>query len=452
MRWWSRLSLRGRLVLLGTGGLVLALTIAGISLVLAMSYALRRTVDLEADRTASSIIAMIEEDGTLPKPVPVPAGQVAQVLDRDGHVQAGSTEADLLTPLLRPDELHAARQGQRITLSGDRALRDQPLRAVARTVGPPDNRRTVVVAVPIGDFNTSVGLLRTTLLVTYPVLMLILAGVGWRVVGAALRPVEQLRASAERITGAATEERLPVPLSRDEIHRLAVTLNDMLDRLAGSRARQRAFVADAAHELRNPLASMRVQLEVAQRLGDWATVGGDLLLDVERLSRLADDLLLLARADEGDMRRRQVEPVELRSLLASLAERPARVPVELAAGDGPVWIEADPDALRRIMLNLVDNALRHARSVVRLDAVADGDTVLVTVTDDGAGIPPADRERVFDRFRRLDDARARDAGGAGLGLPIVRELVRRHGGTVHLADAEPGVRAEVRLPEGGDPC
>ena len=142
MRWWSRLSLRGRLVLLGTGGLVLALTIAGISLVLAMSYALRRTVDLEADRTASSIIAMIEEDGTLPKPVPVPAGQVAQVLDRDGHVQAGSTEADLLTPLLRPDELHAARQGQRITLSGDRALRDQPLRAAQRRApGPLGGRR-----------------------------------------------------------------------------------------------------------------------------------------------------------------------------------------------------------------------------------------------------------------------------------------------------------------------
>jgi signal transduction histidine kinase len=121
------------------------------------------------------------------------------------------------------------------------------------------------------------------------------------------------------------------------------------------------------------------------------------------------------------------------------------VPVTVAPGR-PVWTEGDPDALHRILVNLVDNAVRHARTEVKLAAVHAIDSVLVTVTDDGKGIPEADRKRVFDRFTRLDDGRARDAGGTGLGLAIVRELVRRHKGRVTLADNNPGVRAELRLP------
>jgi signal transduction histidine kinase len=261
------------------------------------------------------------------------------------------------------------------------------------------------------------------------------------VVGAALRPVEELRTGAETITGGGSSDRLPVPNSQDEIHRLAVTLNDMLDRLARARARQRAFVADAAHELRSPLANMRTELEVAQRIGVPARVD-DLLVDIERLTRLVDDLLLLARADDEPAPAR-TEPVELGALLRETAEHygAARVPVTVAGGP-PQWTSGDPQALRHVLTNLVDNAVRHATSRVTLAGVPDGFTVI----DDGPGIAPADRERVFERFTRLDDARARDAGGAGLGLAIVQELVRRHGGTVTLADAHPGVRARVRLP------
>jgi signal transduction histidine kinase len=297
------------------------------------------------------------------------------------------------------------------------------------------------------------------------------------VVGAALRPVEQLRAGAEAITGAeaggggaggeaaggagseagggAGAGRLPVPEPRDEIHRLATTLNDMLDRLAAARDRQRVFVADAAHELRSPIASIRTQLEVAQRLGDIdPQLAADLLADADRLYRLVADLLLLARADEGAPVA-PPRPVELGGLLRDVARRYAggRLPVTVVPAP-PAWTRGDPGGLDRVLTNLVDNAVRHAVGRVELAVAVDGGFHLVTVVDDGPGVPDADRERVFDRFTRLDDARARDSGGAGLGLAIVAELVRRHGGSVRLADAGPGLRVELRLPatDGDEPA
>jgi signal transduction histidine kinase len=449
MGWWRRLGLRGRLMLVGTSGIIVGFAMGSIAIVASMSYALQRTVDVAADDTITSIATMIQDDGQVAVPIPVPAGQVAQVLDAGGNVVAGSGDADLLVSLLRPGELASAVKGSRINIDGDRALRSQPLRVSAKQV----RDRTVVVAVPVGDFQRAVSQLTTTLFVAQPLLVALLMIVGWRVIGASLRPVEVLRSGADRITGAATEERLPVPPSRDEIHRLAITLNHMLDRLAHARSRQRAFVADAAHELRSPLASIRVQLEVAERLGDWSSVADDILIDVDRLTRLVDDLLLLARADDdGRPSRRIHSAVEVRDLIGDVAGRyeNARVPVNVEPRAAQLWTEGDPDGLLRVLVNLVDNAVRHARTGVRLDAVEEmgkqGSTALITVVDDGLGIRTADRDRVFDRFTRLDDARARDAGGAGLGLAIVRELVRQHGGTVTLADAVPGVRAEVRLP------
>jgi signal transduction histidine kinase len=442
MSWWASLSLRGRLVLLGTTGLVVGLSIAGAAMAIAMTYSFRGSLDRSADSTAAEIASLLDEGGKLPETLPAPANQVVQILDpQQRGVLAGDQNADLFVPLLRGQELDRALRGERVEVPGDRAVQPDSLRVTARQV--PDGR-IILVAVPLADYHRSLQLLRDALWVTYPALIIILVAVAWRLVGVALSPVDRLRLGAERITGAATDERLPVPPSSDEIQRLAITLNHMLDRLAVSRARQRSFIADAAHELRSPLASIRIQIEVAQKLGDWAAVSDDVITDLDRLSRLVDDLLLLARADASDARRSAVGPVELRTLLQSLAKRYETVIVE--PGES-LWTEGDPDALLRIVLNLVDNAVRHAHSRVTLAVVPEGATeVLVTVTDDGEGIPAPLRERVFDRFARLDDGRARDAGGSGLGLAIVRELTRRHGGTVRLIDARPGVRAEVRLP------
>jgi signal transduction histidine kinase len=276
-------------------------------------------------------------------------------------------------------------------------------------------------------------------------------------VGRALRPVEQLRRGAEEITDAAAERRLPVPSGDDEVHRLALTLNGMIDRLEGGRRRQRAFVADAAHELRSPLASIRTQLEVAARRADRggpALSGSDVadvLLDTDRLARLIDDLLLLARIDESGGVAGCTDVVELRSLCAEVVAR-CGSSVTLAGGQS-VTVRGDREQLRRVVSNLVDNAVRHAASSVTVAVTRSGRDALLSIVDDGPGIPEADRNRVFERFTRLDDARARDQGGAGLGLAIVRELVRGHGGSVVLGDAAPGLRVEVRLPaEPADPA
>ncbi|MFI5912771.1 sensor histidine kinase [Dactylosporangium sp. NPDC051541] len=442
MRWWASFSLRGRLVLLGTTGLIVGLAIAGAAMAFAMTYSFRGSLDRSADATAAEIASLLDEGGRLPETLPAPANQVVQIIDpKTRTVMAGDQNADLFVPLLRGTEFDSALRGDRVEVPGDRVVQPDTLRVTAHQV--PDGR-IILVAVPLADYHRSLHLLTNALWLTYPTLIVILVAIAWRVVGAALSPVDRLRLGAERITGAATDERLPVPPSSDEIQRLAITLNHMLDRLAVSRARQRSFIADAAHELRSPLASIRIQIEVAQKLGDWAAVSDDVIADLDRLSRLVDDLLLLARADASDHRRKAVEPVELRTLLTSFKKRYDTVRVE--PGES-LWTEGDPDALHRIVLNLVDNAVRHARTEVTLAVEPEGaNEVLVTVTDNGEGIPAPLRERVFDRFARLDDGRARDAGGSGLGLAIVRELARRHGGTVRLTDARPGVRAEVRLP------
>jgi signal transduction histidine kinase len=286
-------------------------------------------------------------------------------------------------------------------------------------------------------------------------LLAALALIAWRVIGWTLQPVEQLRAGAEkisrtrRISRPAGSERLPVPPAADEIRALAITLNEMLDRLAEAQERQRSFVADAAHELRSPLASIQAQLEVAQRLGEGGTLPADLMMDVKRLSGLVEDLLLLARADADTRPPARLLPVDAGELVSEVVRTysDARVPVTVAVGE-QLTIMVDAEELRRAVGNLIDNAVRHARTRVAVAAFLDHDRTVISVSDDGPGIASEDRERVFERFTRLDDARGRNSGGAGLGLAIVRELITRAGGSVVLTDAEPpwNTRVQLRLP------
>jgi signal transduction histidine kinase len=460
MNWWRRRGLRVRLMLIAVCGLAVGLILGSLVLVAALRYGLERSVDAEVLATADSVVQMVVQDD-LPDVVPVAGAQQVQVLDAQGRVLFASAEGDRLTPMLRRDELAAARRGERFYVNGNRLGQSGELRVVAVVTPSPQGERTVLVAKSVADMARSLHVLRVVLWLAFPPLVIGLAALAWRGLGAALRPVEALRLGAEEIASGragragddgARADRLPVPASGDEIHRLAVTLNDMLGRLAAGRARQREFVADAAHELRSPLANMRTQLEVGRELGDktdWPAVADDLLVDTERLSRLVDDLLLLARMSDSAQRARSGgEPVELGDLICQVARRYPAPPVSVVRPAEPMWTIGEPDALHRVTANLVDNAVRHARSKVVLAVDRDGAYHRVTVTDDGPGIPAADRERVFSRFIRLDDARDRDAGGAGLGLAIVRELVRRHGGEVRLVEPRPGpgLRAEVRFP------
>jgi signal transduction histidine kinase len=443
-----RLSLRARLSWVSVLAVAVGLLAGGLVLVGVLNFALLRAVNTEALDTARAVANLVDQD-SLSDPIPATPGVQVQVVDGQGRVRAVSGTADRLVPILYPDELRDLADGQGRVIPGDRIGLPGEARVVVADAGRAGDPVRVLVARSTADVAQGVHILRVTLLVAFPLLVVLLGVVAWRVVGAALRPVEALRAGAEEITGAARSDRLPVPDSGDEIHRLAVTLNDMLHRLDAARARQRAFVADAAHELRSPLTNMRTELEVAQRLADdtdWPALADDLLTDVHRLSRLVDDLLLLARADDAATRAlpAPAEPVELGELLGEVAARYPAVRYERPAD--PLPTTGDRDALARVVANLLDNAVRHAEKRVVLSAAADGAYQRISVCDDGPGIPAADRQRVFHRFTRLDDARARDAGGSGLGLAIVRELVRRHHGTVTLGDAEPGLRADVRLP------
>ncbi len=444
------MSLRARLLVIGVTGVALALALGGVAFYGALTYAVNRTLDNEALGSAREVAALVEAD-RLPAPVPVSGAQVVQVVDAEQRVVGGSATADRLVPMLAADELERALAGQPVVIDGARLGLSGPLRVRAVTAGPAGSRVSVVSALPVGDVLASRAALRNALLLTFPVLLIGLAAIAWRVIGRTLRPVEELRVGAERISGAARDERLPLPVAADEIRALAVTLNTMLDRLAATRARQRSFVADAAHELRSPLASLRTQLEVAERLGEGGDLPADLLVDVERLSVLVEGLLLLARADAGAPGPTHPTRVDVAGLLAEVAGEHAedRVPVRVGEAAGPVWVRADREELRRAVDNLVANAVRHAASAVELSVTTAAGRVRLGVSDDGPGVAGADRERVFERFTRLDDARARDSGGFGLGLAIVRELTLRAGGEVELLDGGPGwsLKAEIRLPE-----
>ncbi len=443
------MSLRARLMTIGVLGVAGSLVIGGLVLYAVLTAALTRTVQASALSSAREV-ALLVETNRLPDPIPVSGAQVVQVIDAQGRVVSGSPTADRLTALVTADERLAALAGDAVVVPGARAGLSGSLQVAALDANAAGKRVTVVAAAPTADVETSGRTLRLLLLVLFPLLLAVLAVIAWRIIGAALRPVEALRLGAARIDATSPEtERLPVPATRDEISALASTLNEMLDRVAAARRTQRAFVADAAHELRSPLASIRTQLEVAQRLGEDDQLTSGLLADVERLSALVEDLLLLARTDDG-RGSAEVEPVDVSAVLSSLAGRyaGARVPLRLpASGDGPVLVAvAEPD-LVRVLTNVIDNAVRHARSAVVADVEVRGPDVLVRICDDGHGIPEADRERVFDRFTRLDEARDRDRGGSGLGLAITRELLGRAGGTIALADAGPGVRAVITLPQ-----
>ncbi|MFF3437870.1 ATP-binding protein [Streptosporangium sp. NPDC002721] len=284
--------------------------------------------------------------------------------------------------------------------------------------------------------------LRGLLLPGIPALLLLVAALTWLAVGRALAPVSAIRAEMADITASDLHRRVPVPRSRDEIARLAETMNRTLDRLELAVSRHKRFVADAAHELRSPLAILRTRLELA-RPGPLAA---EALTDVERIQALTSDLLLLARLDAGEPTCH--EEVDLGQVTAEEAARSRprpeiRVTLEVAAD---TVVLGSAGQLRRLVANLVDNAVRHASSAVTVRLAAEDGEAVLDVRDDGPGIPAEHHEAVFDRFTRLDEARDRDAGGAGLGLAIARDIATRHGGSLRVAGKDRGAWLQARFP------
>ncbi|MFD9501374.1 ATP-binding protein [Streptomyces sp. NPDC060035] len=331
------------------------------------------------------------------------------------------------------------------TVEGDTAdYRFAAVEAVTRAGLPV----IVHAGAPLTAEQEAVDSVRTTMLTGLPVLLLVVAGVTWLVTRRALRPVEGIRRELAAITASQDlGRRVPEPGSRDEIARLARTTNETLTVLEASVDRQRRFVADASHELRSPIASLRTQLEVGAAHPELLDVPGA-VADTVRLQVLAADLLLLARLDAGERPGRAV--VDLRALVRE--EVPHRTGDRIAVAvsvtaSGPLEVRGSRGQLTRVIGNLLDNAERHAEHSVAVSVTTDRGDVLVAIADDGPGVPEEERERIFERFVRLDDARSRDDGGAGLGLAIARDVATRHRGTLTVGTApQGGALFTLRLP------
>lgn len=410
--------------------------------------------------TASGVAAGVTYgEMVVPIPMPVAAGVPRiQILDAAGKVISGDPSSYKDPPFAAP--LSATGPKERITsLTDSPYLPEHHTSLVAeRATTPLGAVETVVVAQSLdtADARTSQAVELSAIIGAASVAMV--AAVAWLAVGRTLRRVERLRAQVLAVTASGDLSRQVPQSGADELARLGATLNAMLAALARSAERQRRFVADAAHELRTPIAGLNASIDVAARHTELARDPGwfgELSDGHRRLGRLVDDLLVLAGLDENAPRRHT--PVDLAGVIADAARRrtPPGVRIEAEQAAEPITVLGDQTQLERIVANLVDNAVRHAHSIVRItlttDAPEPGHAIL-TVADDGPGVPTADRERIWQRFTRLDDARSRDlrshgSAGSGLGLALVRELAEAHAGTAYVTDADIGGAAfHVRLP------
>ena len=433
-----RFGIRARITLLATAVVFVVLVLAGFGLVVQQRHVLTEALDESLEQRAEEI-AEPGEDGPF--------------------VLTGLGDDDAVAQVVLLGEVVAASDN----VTGDEPIvyeRPPRVETVDDLLGDGDAFRVVVsqalgfeviVASPIDDIEDSVTTLVGSLIVGIPIVVAALALVLWWLVGRTLRPVEAIRAEVAEIGGRDLDRRVPVPSGDDEIARLARTMNDMLERVDDASQRQRRFVADASHELRSPLTRIRTELEVdlahpeqADLLGTHASV----LDETVSLQRLADDLLLVARADEGKVGEPRRDTVDLDDVVLRVARRlraDDRVRVDLS-GVGAAPVIGDPELLTRLVGNLADNAVRHAVSVVTFTLAERDGQVVLTVHDDGPGVPPADRDRIFERFTRVDTARSSSAGGTGLGLAIARDIAEAHGGHVTLDPTADGAHFRVTLP------
>ncbi len=419
-------------VVLGAGAVVL---------VRLQEQALNRAVDAALRFRADDIQALTLQ-GSLPESVTVTNNEVSavQVVDQHGTVVAASAN------LAGQPQLAAAQlpEGNDVVLKVQSLPFDrEPFRVLIRHAVGPAGPVTIYVAGRADDAAESARILETLLLFGIPLVTLLAGGGVWILVGRAFAPVEAIRRKVAEISETDFGERVPESRIQDEVGRLARTMNDMLRRVENAYELQKNFVADAAHELRSPLASIRTQLEVDD------VAEGDLHAEVMRMQRLVDDLLLLASSGSSRQPVSDMELIDLEDVVYAEAERIRKqspVPIDVARVS-PVALRGDPELIGRALGNLLQNASRFARSKVAVELSEDQTGVTLAVSDDGPGINAEDRERIFERFTRVDTARARGDGGAGLGLAIVKAVSHRLGGEVWVESSEEnGSRFIIHLP------
>ena len=437
------LPIRVRLTLPFALAMALVLAGTGVFIYLRVGSALIANVDQTLRLQAGEAVPRLETGKNLLDPDAPSRASVVQVIDPKGAL-VSTSQAGLL-PLL-----DAAARGRVVAGHAVKETRDDIIGLTGEwrllaVPGTLDGSRVVLVlARSLSEREQTLNQLRAEFLIAAPAALVLAILAGYLLAAASLRPVEAMRRQAAEITASVPGRRLPVPASRDELARLAETLNDMLARLEASFEHERRFVADASHELRTPLALLRTELELALRRPRSREELEDALRsaaeETERLTRLAEDLLLFARADQGALPVRP-ERVSASELLANVAGRFSgratqlgRV-VEVVNGDA-VTIDVDPVRVEQAIGNLVDNALAYGEGAVRLSVVQAGRQVELHVTDQGMGFPEGFADRAFDRFSRADHARS--PGGTGLGLAIVSLIASAHGGSAGLGTARGG--------------
>ncbi len=430
-------SVRGRTTLGATVVVAVALLIGAFSFYGVLSASIHGSTERAAEQRLEELTERAGGPGG--KGIDALDDEILQIIGADGSVRAASEDArEKLgsTPLPVDDD------PQTTTVDGETVL------VVSEDI---ERDQTLVLAVSMEDDAETLATVATLLAIALPLLLLLVAVTTWSVVGRALRPVELIREEVDGITAERLHQRVPVPETADEIAALATTMNGMLDRLDAAATAQRRFVSDASHELRSPLATIRQHAELAQAHPDVTSIGELAEVVSEeglRLQGIVESLLLLARLDEGASTHDEAVDLDDIALGEVRRLRAAGIDVD-GSGIHAARVHGDPRLLGQLVRNLADNAVRHSRGRVAIGVTPSDGYVFVTIEDDGTGVPAEERERIFERFVRLDEARSRDAGGSGLGLAIARGIAASGHGTLTVDDSRwGGARFVLTLPLG----
>lgn len=434
-----QLQVRTRMVVSACAIVTLTLAIGGALLVYghrsSLIDGLATSAELRADDIAATLV-----NGTLPSELTVPREDESfiQILDQAGNVVASSSNITGETSIF---VVAAPIEGFVHFNTKATPVADDVFLVVARRVDSPVGTFTIYVGYSLESVNESVRSITALLIIGLPLLVLVVGLITWLTTIRALKPIETMRRDVESMTADKLDERVTVPTPHDEVRRLALTMNDLIDRIEQAQRLQNQFVENASHELRSPLASLRAQLEVSRANASEAENGitrEHLLSETIRLQSLVDELL-----DSAQISRSRNIPkgiVDLDDVIFDVVQR-IRVTTHRSINVGNVsagQVRADRRQMERLVTNLVDNAVRHCVSTVSLGLVETDMYVVLKISDDGPGIASADRERIFDRFERIDDGRGRKEGGFGLGLSIVASIARTHDATVTVTDNNPG--------------
>ena len=429
-----RLPIRTRLTLVFAALSAVVVGVAAVVLILGFRATLQSTLD---DRLLTRFAAIEGDPGAVDES-PVSEEEFAQFVDADGTVSTtpGPTgrllPAELVADLVEPT-----------FFSRDVPTVEEVV--PARLLAGPIGGGTLIVGVDVEDQSEAVARLLAIVAIGGPILVGVLAALGWLLAGAALRPVERLRGEAAALHVSELGRRLQVPETNDELQRLAETLNDMLDRVHAALDRDRRLVDEASHELRTPIGVLQAEVDLALKeprsRDELEAALRSIAQETERLRRLTQDLLVLARSDRGRLpvHRADVDvPGLLRDVVDPFTERARRQGVDIRMVAADAWAHVDGDRVRQAVSNLVDNALRHSArgGTIEVRAGRDGERLRVAVVDHGGGFAPEVLDRAFEPFARSDGER--DGEGAGLGLANVRAVAEAHGGSATALNLDGG--------------